>query len=200
MKRILLAITIALLPAAAFADLQLGAVAIYDQNIFSPGNTSLSLSDFQFGGEARLALGILQASAYAYFLSSTDFSVIGVYPDLGLSIPLASFLRLGVAAGPTIDVVLGSGAAAGAKSIGGSSAKGYTASYYAPPVAPASNTPIPLVGGNLKFMADLTFGSLSIGVVGYYVMKTVTDLTEQKLIQLFTSLPSLGITVLLKLF
>lgn len=185
MKRILLAFLISLLPLVAFADVQLGGVAIYDHDIFSLGNTSLSLSDFQFGGEARLGLGVFQLSAYAFYLSGQDFTTIGIYPDIGLSFKIASFLRLGVAAGPNLTLVLGNGAPQ------------VSAIQYVS--IPASDNTATLIGGNLKFSADLVFGALSFGIVGYYIMQTVTDLTEQSLTKLFSGVPAIGVTVLLNL-
>jgi len=94
----------ALVPAAAFAQFQLGATAMYKGS--PTAAKTLAASDFTFGAEARLKFGFLQLGGVALFVRYDTYSSIAVLTDFGLSLDVLLF-RFGAATGPTFALNLG---------------------------------------------------------------------------------------------
>jgi len=123
MKRVLIVCAILLLPAAVFAQVQVGATALYNVPYFESGAPAeLDASDFTFGADARLRVFIFQASALALFtpgytdeMDNTVAGSIDVIIDGGVSFDIL-FLRLGLGAGPSLRMNLEPGD--GARGIG----------------------------------------------------------------------------------
>ena len=168
MKKILIVLLIALLPAMAFAEFQIGGVGMYKGDVTTIQTTGVGLTDFTFGAEARLKFGLFQGGASLLYYPGVSYNSIKALTDIGLSLDVA-ILRLGVGLGPNLAVNLGSGAA-----------------------APVN------VGVNLKLSADVNLGSLSIGLVGFYVLNDFSDFSN--LGSVFSRLPWLGVTAMVKLF
>ncbi len=114
MKRILIVCLILLLPAAVFAQVQIGGTALYNFPYFEDaGPNEIDLSDLTFGADARIRLFIFQASALALFtpgytdeLSNEVAGNIDLIVDGGLSIDVLLF-RLGLGVGPSLRLNLG---------------------------------------------------------------------------------------------
>ncbi len=98
---IVLALLVALIPAAAFADFQIGVVAgDLNTSINSlKAPNSFSASDLSYGLEARLKLWILQAGVSAFY--EPDIETVYIVTDAGLALDIW-FLRLGAGVGPII--------------------------------------------------------------------------------------------------
>lgn len=116
MKKILFLCAILLLPAALFAQVQIGATALYNFPYLSdPVVPELDASDFTFGADARIRVFVFQASALALFTpGSTEPGLespgsLDVIIDGGLSFDVLLF-RLGVGLGPSLRVNLEPGA------------------------------------------------------------------------------------------
>jgi len=168
MRRIIIVLIVALLPAMAFADFQVGGVGMYKGDVTTIG-TSIGITDFTFGAEARLKFGFLQGGASLLYYPGVSYNSIMALTDIGVSLDVA-LLRLGIGLGPNLAVNLG---------------------------APAS-TPPANVGLNLKLSTDVNLGSLSIGLVGFYYLNDLSDLSG--LGSVFQKLPWLGVTAMVKLF
>ena len=116
MKRVLIVCAILLLPAAAFAQVQIGATALYNIPYFENANpTGLDASDFTLGGDARIRIFVFQASALALFTpgytDDLDNEVAGnidLILDGGLSFDLLIF-RIGLGVGPSLRMNLAPG-------------------------------------------------------------------------------------------
>jgi hypothetical protein len=117
MKRLLVVCAILLLPAAVFAQVQVGATALYNFPYFvDAGPEGIDASDFTFGADARIRIFVFQASALALFTpgytDALDNEVAGnidLIIDGGLSFDLLMF-RLGVGVGPSLRINLEPGA------------------------------------------------------------------------------------------
>ena len=142
MKRLLIVIAVLLVPAALFAQVQVGATALYNFPYFADDTTpaEISASDFTFGADARIRIFVFQASALALFTpgytDALDNEVPGnidLIVDGGLSFDIL-FFRLGLGVGPSLRVNLGSG--------------GDTTG----------------LGLNVKATADVMLGGLSVGL------------------------------------
>ncbi len=168
MRRVLMVLAVALLPAMAFADFQIGGVGMYTGDVTTISTAGIGLSDFTFGAEARLKLGFLQGGASLLYYPGASYSSILALADVGVSLDVAIF-RLGVGLGPNIAVNLGGAAAT------------------------PSN-----VGLNLKLSTDVNLGSLSIGLVGFYYLDDFSDFSS--LGTIFTRLPWIGVTAMVRLF
>ncbi len=168
MRRILIVLVVALLPAMAFADFQIGGVGMYKGDVTTISAAGIGLTDFTFGAEARLKLGLLQGGASLLYYPGASYNSILALTDIGVSLDVA-FLRLGLGLGPNLAVNLGSAAA----------------------------TPVN-VGLNLKLSADVNLGSLSIGLVGFYYLNDFSDFSN--LGTIFSKLPWIGVTAMVKLF
>ncbi len=116
MKRIIIVCAILLLPAAVFAQMQIGGTALYNFPYFvDAGPSGLDASDFTFGADARMRMFIFQASALALFtpgytdaLNNDVAGKIDLIMDGGLSIDVLLF-RLGLGVGPSLRLNMGSG-------------------------------------------------------------------------------------------
>ncbi len=171
MKRIVILLLVIVLPAMAFAELQLGAVGMYKGTIDDIRNRTVGFDDFTFGGEARLKLGIFEGAVTGlYYGENTALAQpakIVAATDVGLAFDIL-FLRLGAGLGPNFAFPLG-GAGDPAK-----------------------------VGANLKLHTDFRLGNLSLGLVGFYYLESFADLAHIGAI--FQELPWLGITAMFKIF
>ena len=176
MKRMLIVFAVLLLPVAVFAQLQVGATALYNfpyfEDTVSPAE--LDASDFTFGADARLRLFIFQASALALFTPGytdvMDNEVAGnidLIVDGGLSFDLL-FLRLGLGVGPSLRINLDSGTEATG------------------------------VGLNVKAPADVMLGSFSVGLSYLNQFEFDSSDANQLLDQDYTK-GLLGVSVLLSL-
>ncbi len=168
MRKVLIVLLVALLPAMAFADMQIGGVGMYKGDVTTIQTTGIGLSDFTFGAEARLKLGLLQGGASLLYYPGASSNSILALTDIGVSVDV-SLLRLGIGLGPNLAVNLGSTAA-----------------------APTN------VGLNLKLSADVNLGSLSVGLVGFYYLNDFSDFST--IGSVFSKLPWLGVTAMVKLF
>jgi len=106
---------LALLPAAAFADFGIGAAAFGK----SPGlvgaandTNNLNVSQFSFGGDARLKLGWFQGEALVLYASGSGVNSLNTYLDVGVALDLA-MLRLSLGVGP--NFIYNSGSNTGAQ-------------------------------------------------------------------------------------
>lgn len=116
MKRFLIVCLILLLPAAVFAEVQIGGTALYNFPYFvDAGPSEIDLSDFTFGADARFRVFIFQASALALFtpgytdeLNNEVAGNIDLIVDGGLSVDVLMF-RLGLGIGPSLRLNLGDG-------------------------------------------------------------------------------------------
>jgi hypothetical protein len=148
MKKLLIVLIVALLPAMAFADLQLGAVGMYKGDVTAVGTHPVSINDFTFGGEARLKLGILQGGLTALYYPTSAYTQIVAVTDIGVSLDVL-MLRFGAGIGPNF-----------AFTVAGTTSQ------------PAN------VGLNLKLSGDVNLGGLSVGLVGFYYLDSFSNLSK----------------------
>jgi hypothetical protein len=149
MKKLMIVLVIALLPALAFADmgLQIGGTAMY-KGLLSDildGPDGITLQDFTYGAEARLNFGLIQGAAALLYYPGTPNEIVAL-TDIGVTLNLA-IVRLGAGIGPNFRIPLG-----------------------------GAITGVPM-GLNLKGAVDLQLGKLSLGLVGYYYLASFSDLT-----------------------
>jgi hypothetical protein len=170
MKKLIVVLMIALLPAMAFAlEFQIGGTAMYKGFLsdITSGVSDITFDDFTYGGEARLTFGLIQgAAAILYYPAEPTSSVLALL-DAGLSLNLA-IVRLGAGLGLNYSIPLDGGTVDGAP-----------------------------LGVNLKGAVDLQLGKLSLGLVGYYFLPSFSDF-DADLFK--TAEPWLGLTLLYKLF
>jgi len=174
MKKLLVLFLVLALPIFAFAsDFQLGAVGMYTGTIEQLKAKDVQLDDFTFGAEARLKLSFFQVgTSLLYYPANVDMLLppyLVALTDVGLSVDL-SLLRLGVGLGPNFSIALGPEGA------------GQPASF----------------GLNMKLVADVNVGNISVGLVGFYYFESFNDLKNVG--DKFKSLPWFGITALVKVF
>lgn len=170
MKKLIVVLMIALLPTLAFAlDFQIGGTAMYKGILedITAGPTDLGFDDFTFGAEARLNFGLIQGAAAVLYYPDPSYPNLVALTDVGVTLNLA-IVRLGAGIGPNFYIPLSDGGEKG----------------------------IP-VGLNLKGAVDLQLGNISLGLVGYYYLASLSDL-ELGLFE--TAQPWLGLTVLFKVF
>ncbi len=87
MKKLLVLLVLVAIPVLAFADLQLGGVAMYKGGF--PPSTPITVNDFTFGAEARVRLGLLQgAASLLYYPSAVPPASIVALTDIGLNLNL----------------------------------------------------------------------------------------------------------------
>lgn len=131
---------------AAFAELQLGPTALYNFTVI-PDDLErplpVNISDFTFGGEARLNFWLFQLGAMALYsppwreAEFVDEGVVELLVSGGLSFRLL-FLRLSGTIGPSI-------------------------------VLPLGETDPAVVGSNARLTADIEIGRLSFSL--YYLLE-----------------------------
>ncbi len=174
---ILVLILVAFIPAFAFADFQIGGVAMYKGDPMGATVSSIGLNSFTFGADARLKLAIFQGSLAVLYYPA-DATAPAAIPaslmalaDVGLSFDIL-FLRLGVGVGPNFTMALGQNE--------------WT-----------DTTPVP-VGLNGKLSAEIMLGRVSLGVVGYYFVSSLSDFARPNFVD-YTR-PWVGISALFKLF
>jgi hypothetical protein len=176
MKIRVLVITILLVfvSAATFADLQIGAVAMYKGDPSTLSVSGLGLQDFTFGLDTRLNLGMLQGSVSALYYpedtSGLNPASLVALTDVGVCFDIL-FIRLGAGIGPNFSIPLESG-------------------------TPARDA-FP-VGVNMKLAGDVMLGNFSLGLVFIYYVGSFSDFAEPDFWQL--ARPCIGVSVLYKLF
>jgi hypothetical protein len=173
---ILVLVMVAVIPAFAFADFQIGGVAMYKGEPASVTVKSLGIDDFTFGVDARLKFSIIQGSlAVLYYPEDANGAGLPAslmaLADIGLSFDIL-FVRLGAGVGPNFTLALGD--------------SNWT-----------EQSPIPL-GMNVKLSAEVMLGKISLGLVGYYAINSFSDLTRPNFID-YTR-PWVGVSALFKLF
>ena len=141
-KKLLLVLVIAIIPAMAFAQFQIGGTALYTGDITAISSGPVSAGDFNFGGEARLKLWIFQVGATGYYVPDGSNSYFFGTADAGLSLNIL-FLRVG--AGVGVNAIYDSYGLA-----------------YGPDML---DKPY-----NMKATVDLNLGPIAIGVEGIYFL------------------------------
>jgi hypothetical protein len=135
MKRgILVAIVLAVLPMAAFAEVGIGGAAYFKSPYLlgqSVSKSDLNVNQFTFGGDARLRLSLLQGEALALY-SAGDIQSLNIYLDGGVALDVLMF-RLSAGIGPNFIYNFG------------------------------ESSPLQ-AGWNAKVAADLKLGKLSVGL------------------------------------
>lgn len=170
------AVILAVIPAMAFADFQIGGVAMYKGDVSEISN-GITLNDFTFGLDTRLNISILQGSLAAVYYPEDLSAVVPLPPsltvltDIGLCFDVL-FLRLGAGVGPNFYIALAN-----------------------TPGSPQDAVPI---GLNFKLAADINIGSFAIGLVGYWYMSSISDFTKPNFFD-YTR-PWVGVSALFKLF
>ena len=147
MKKILVVLLIAVIPAFAFAlEFQLGGTAMYKGLVTNLETGDLpGVEDFTYGAEARLKFGLLQAAAAGLYYPDPAGDSILLMTDIGVAVDIL-FLRLGAGLGPNLNIALD-----------------------------GSPEGIP-VGFNLKGAVDAQFGRFSIGAVAYYYVPSLSSI------------------------
>jgi hypothetical protein len=169
MKKLIVVLMIALLPTLAFAlDFQVGGTAMYKGILEDITSGPTDLGFDDFTFGAEARLSLgLLQGAAAVLYYPGESSSLVALTDIGVTVNLA-IVRLGAGIGPNLYIPLG-----------GDKVEG-----------------VP-VGLNLKGAVDLQLGGISVGLVGYYYLASLSDLNAD----LFENAqPWLGLTVLFKLF
>jgi hypothetical protein len=98
---IVLALVLAIIPAMAFADFQIGVVGLYPSTPigFLDSSTNISASDLAYGLESRLKIWIFQGAISAFYAPAIE--TVYMYTDVGLALDLL-FVRIGAGVGPVI--------------------------------------------------------------------------------------------------
>ena len=172
MKRLLVLLLVVVLPALAFADFQIGGVAMYRGTMAQLKAKNVGVEDFTFGAEARLKLSLFQAGVSALYYPEVPLAkppAIVALTDVGVALDVL-FLRLGLGLGPNFVFALNDTGTA---------------------------KPFP-VGLNIKLSTDVRIGNLSLGLVGFYYLDSIRDLKNVG--SVFKEMPWLGVTVLFKIF
>lgn len=99
-KILLLVLLVAIIPAFAFSDIQIGGIAMYNSD--QSAATSLNMARLSYGGEARLKLWILQGGISALYVPDPKTPSIAALTDLGLALDIL-FLRFGAGIGPNFS-------------------------------------------------------------------------------------------------
>jgi hypothetical protein len=124
MKKVLIVLIILIIPAAAFAQLQIGPTAFYnfpligDSTLNPPELSGLNISDFSFGVDIRGKIAFFQLSGMALFtpgVSAAGGSITlpastDIFLDAGVAFDIA-IIRLGLGVGPNFTFFFGEGTA-----------------------------------------------------------------------------------------
>ena len=123
MKKILIILVILMLPAAAFAQLQIGPTAFYnfpliqDNTLNPPELSGLNISDFSFGIDIRGKIAFFQLSGMALFTPGVSSGSVtlpastDIFLDAGVAFDIA-IIRLGLGVGANLTFFFGTGTAA----------------------------------------------------------------------------------------
>ena len=170
MKKLIVVLVIALLPVLAFADVdfQLGATGMYKGLLEDITSGTADIGLDDFTFGAEARLNFGLIQGAAALLYYPDDLTPSLVALTDIGLTLnLAIVRLGVGIGPNFYIPLG---------------------------GKVDGVPI---GLNLKGAVDLQLGKLSLGVVGYYYLASLSDLNAD----LFTTAqPWLGLTLLYKLF
>ena len=175
MKRLIVLLAILIVPVALFAQVQVGATALYNIPYFANDRPeAIDLSDFTFGADARIKIFVFQASGLALFtpgytddLGTNVPGTIDLHVDGGLSFDVLLF-RLGLGLGPSFRFGLAPGA--------------------------ETNN----VGLNVKATADIMIGDFAVGLT--YLNQFALDLANaDQLLDQSYSQGLLGVSLLFQL-
>jgi hypothetical protein len=111
---ILGALLLVVMPIAAFAELGIGAAAFGKSPALvgqADDTTNLNVSQFSFGGDARLKLGWFMGEALVLYASGSGVNSFNTYLDVGVTGDLA-IVRLSLGAGPNFVYNAGSNSGA----------------------------------------------------------------------------------------
>jgi hypothetical protein len=172
MRKLLVLVLVVVLPAFAFAELQIGGVGMYKGTMAQLKAKDIGFEDFTFGAEARLKLSLFQAGVSALYYPEVPLekpAAIVALTDVGLSLDLL-FLRFGLGLGPNLVFAINDTRA---------------------------SKPFP-VGLNMKGSIDVNIGNLSLGIVGFYYLDSIKNLGNVG--SVFKEMPWLGVTAMFKLF
>lgn len=197
MKKLCIALLVAILPIMAFSQIQIGSALAYNPSrgcnlmlndngdVVYSGDTRIKVAPFLFsqmryGVEMRLRLlNIIRLDTtvlgltYGYTNNAGDvidqFPALEVMPTAGLSLDIL-FARLGLSMGPDLRFSC------------------------------SSDYPIeePIYGWNLKGSLDINLGKLSVGLWGMYTLESLDDLSRLSSFYL-KYLPWIGLTSLVRL-
>jgi hypothetical protein len=175
MKKLLLIALIIVIPALAFADFQIGALALLNRSLSDTSTGKITASDFTYGLETRLNIWIFQGGISALYFPGGDYSydTVIAFTDVGLCLDLW-ILRLGAGVGPNLGFIVD---------------KSYTGTSDAQKL-----------GFNVKMAGDLMLGNLDLGVVGYYYLENLADLKTAGSDMSKVGNWMLGVTLLFKIF
>jgi hypothetical protein len=169
MKKIIVLLVLLMVPVLAFAQLWVGGVGMYESTLDNLKAGNVSASDFTYGLEGRLSLGVFQGGLTALYFPGyiPEWDMAAIMADAGLSVNLL-FVRVGLGAGPNYLMYLDS-------------------------TSPSDAMPF---GVNLKASADIEFGYMSVGLVGYYLFNNFKELLKA---DYSSAVPYLGVSVLFQL-
>lgn len=180
MKKLIVVALLITVPLAVFADLQIGALGLYNGTLSSATTSTsrISASDFTYGLESRLNIWIFQGAVSALYIPGDDFygtyDTVLAMTDVGLCFDLW-ILRLGAGVGPNFGFIMD-------KSVSASSST-------------------QKLGFNGKVAADLNLGNLGLGLVGYYYIDSLAELRDMSASDLKNmSNWMVGVSLLFKLF
>lgn len=120
-KRIVLVLLIVLIPSVAFAQIQLGPTAYYNHSLRiadvdeEVDDVVWDTSNFSFGADARLKLGMLQGQAVGLYTPPSPedgvdaVHLIDLHTNVGLAFDILMF-RIGAGLGPSFAFEFGDGA------------------------------------------------------------------------------------------
>lgn len=153
MKRLLILCAILIVPAAVFAQVQVGGTALYNIPYFATDKPEqIDASDFTFGADARIKILFFQASALGLATPgyTDDFGeqvpgTIDLHVDGGIALDVLMF-RLGLGLGPSFRFAL------------------------------AQDSEANNIGMNVKATADVMLGDFSIGLT--YLNQFALNLAE----------------------
>lgn len=162
-KKFFIILLVLVLPATAFAQLQIGPTAYYNFPLLTEGGEvdvpelrGVDIADFTFGADARLKLAIFQISGLTLFTPGFVDEAnllflppsIDLFLDAGLAFDIF-FLRLGLGIGPNFSFFLGE------------------SELISEPVS---------FGTNLRATVDVVLGGISVGLS--YLMQFDFDLAD----------------------
>ncbi len=118
-KRIVLVLFIVSIPSVAFAQIQLGPTAYYNHQLriadVDEDDVVWDTSNFSFGADARLKLGLLQGQAVGLYTPPSPedgvdaVHLIDLHTNVGLAFDILMF-RFGAGLGPSFAFEFGDGA------------------------------------------------------------------------------------------
>lgn len=109
MKKIIMLFLFSLVSIVVFADLQIGPTAMYNFAITNEDDISndIGITDFTFGVDTRINLGLLQGSAYILYTPGDEYyyPLVEAFFDVGVTLDLI-LIRLSAGVGPSFEIVI----------------------------------------------------------------------------------------------